>query len=81
MERGIDEQMLRALVIIPNDKTTDMGDLLAIARSQAQKREHTRENVNVRSILYDPVTGVYIALYESRCSKEAGVSNGKGSER
>lgn len=55
--------MLRALVIVPNQKTKDVGDLLAIARATAQKIAHTRKNVNVRSILYDPVTQVYVALY------------------
>jgi len=61
--------VLKALVIYPNDKTRDVGDLLAIARSQAQKRQHTHENVNIRSILYDSITGVFVALYETRGSK------------
>jgi len=77
VEKGIDKQMLRALVIVSNDKTVDMGDILAIARSQAQKREHTHENVNVKSILYDPVTGSYVVLYEAGCSREADVSLGR----
>jgi len=55
--------MLRALVIAPNQRTKDVGDLLAIARTAAQKREHTRQNVTVHSIIYDPVTQVYVALY------------------
>ena len=66
--------MLKALVIVPNDKTTDMGDLLAIARAEAQKREHTHQNINVRRLLYDPVCDIYIALYEAGCSREADVS-------
>lgn len=56
--------MLRALVIYANRKTKDVGDLLAIARAEAQKREHTRHNVTVHSIIYDPVTQVYVALYQ-----------------
>ena len=58
--------MLKALVIVPNDRTREMGSLLAIARAEAQKKEHTHENVRVRSILYDPVTKVFVALYERR---------------
>jgi hypothetical protein len=42
-----------------------MGDLLAIARAEAQKKEHTRENVTVRSITFIPECGVYVALYEA----------------
>ena len=57
--------MLKALVIVCREKTKDVGSLLSIARAEAQKREHTHENVTVKNILYDPVTGVYIALYEA----------------
>jgi hypothetical protein len=57
--------MLKALVISPNERSRDMGDLLAIARAEAQKREHTRENITVRSITFIPECGVYVALYEA----------------
>lgn len=69
--------MLKALVIVPNERSRDMGSLLAIARAEAQKREHIRRKVNVKSILYDPVCGVYIALYEAGCSEKLVVSKGK----
>lgn len=70
--------MLKALVIVPNDKTTDMGDILQIARALAQKREHNHENVNVRSILFDPITSTFVAIYEPpTCSRGAGVSLGR----
>jgi hypothetical protein len=62
--------MLKAVVIVPNDRTRDMGSLLAIARAEAQKKEHTRENVTIRSITFIGECGVYVALYEApRCSK------------
>jgi len=66
--------MLKALVITPNERTRDVGTLLAIARAEAQKREHTHQNIDVRRLLYDPVCDVYIALYEAGCSREADVS-------
>lgn len=68
--------MLKALVIIPNEKTQDMGDLLAIARAEAQKREHTREDVNVKALAFIPECGVYVAVYE-RCSNKLGVKQRK----
>ena len=36
--------MLKALVISPNEKTVDLGSLVAIARSEACKREHMGES-------------------------------------
>lgn|GEM_PF-3105778 len=66
----------RALVIIPNEKTQDLGDLLAIARAEAQKREHTHENVNVKSLSFIPECGVYVAVYE-RCSNKPDVRRRK----
>ena len=31
--------MLKALVITPNERTTEFGSLLAVARAEARKRE------------------------------------------
>jgi len=68
------EAMLRALVITPNERTQDHGSLLAIARSEAKKREHTHENLVIRTIKFIPECGVYVALYEppDECSKTSG---------
>ena len=57
--------MLKSIVIIPNEKTRDHGALLAIARREAKRREHTHENLVVRTIKFVPECGVYVALYES----------------
>ena len=57
--------MLKAVVIYPNDKTRDMGSVLQIARSVAKKVEHTDLNVPVLSIIFDPLTRVFVAVYES----------------
>ena len=56
--------MLKALVILPNEKTTEVGSLLAVARSEARKREHTNDNPPIRALHYLPEIGVYIAVYE-----------------
>jgi len=69
--------VLKALVIHPNERTQGAGDILQIARAEAQKREHTHENVNVKRILFDPVCGVYVALYEASCSNSPGVRGRK----
>lgn len=65
--------MLKAIVIYPNDKTRDMGSVLQIARSVAKKIERTDMNIPVLSIIFDAVTGVYVAIYEcSSNSPDAG---------
>jgi hypothetical protein len=57
--------MLKALVIAPNEKTTEFGSILAIARSQAQKREQSKENPPIRALHFVPELGVYVAIYEA----------------
>jgi hypothetical protein len=64
--------MLKSLVIVPNEKTRELGDILQIARSLAKKKEHTDDNIPVLNIIFDPVTKVYIAVYEW-CSNPQGV--------
>jgi hypothetical protein len=58
-------QMLKALVITPNNKTAEYGDLLAIARAEARKREHTEQNPPIRALRFFPEIGVYVAVYEA----------------
>jgi hypothetical protein len=57
--------MLKALVIVPNDKTKEFGDLLAIARAEARKREQSKENPPIRALKYFPELSVYVAVYEA----------------
>jgi len=57
-------QILKALVITPNEKKTDLGCLLAIARSEACRREHTSVNPTVRALVFVAELGVYVAVYE-----------------
>ena len=56
--------MLKALVIFANERTCDLGVLLAIARSEACRREHTSVNPVVRALVFVAELGVYVAVYE-----------------
>ncbi len=57
--------MLKALVITPNEKTVDLGSLLAIVRSEACRREHVSVNPPVRALVFVAELGVYVAVYEA----------------
>jgi len=57
-------RILKALVIVPNEKTSDLGSLLAIARSEACKREHMQENPILRAMAFVAELGVYVAVYQ-----------------
>jgi hypothetical protein len=56
--------MLKALVVVPNERTKEVGALLAIARAEARNREHADKNPPIRSLLFVPDLGVYVAIYE-----------------
>jgi len=58
--------MLKALVIVPNDKTKELGSLLAVARAEARKREHTDKNPPIRALRFFPELSVYVAVYETQ---------------
>ena len=68
-------KILKALVIVPNEKTTDLGSLLAIARSEACKREHVQENPVVRAMTFVAELGVYVAIYQVISHPENGMPN------
>lgn len=54
---------LKALVITPNEKTTDYGSLLAIARAAAKNREHTNQNPEIKTLSFVPELKIYVAVY------------------
>jgi hypothetical protein len=56
--------MLKALVIVPNEKTVEFGSLLAVARAEACKREHVRINPSIIALNFIPELKVYVAIYE-----------------
>jgi hypothetical protein len=58
-------RFLKALVIRPNEKTVEYGSLLAVARAEARKREHTERNPPIRAMMYFPELCVYVAVYEA----------------
>jgi hypothetical protein len=57
--------MLRGLIITPNEKTTEFGSLLAVARAEARKREQSKDNPPIRALRYFPELSVYVAVYET----------------
>ena len=56
--------MLKALVITPNEKTVDLGSLLAIACSETCRRERVGVNPPVRALVFVAEVGVHVAVYE-----------------
>ena len=52
-------------MIATNAKTTEFGSILAIARSEARKREQSKENPPIRALKFFPELGVYVAVYEA----------------
>jgi hypothetical protein len=55
--------MLKALVIVPNDKTSELGSLLAVARAEARKRERSQQNPPICALKFFPELNVYVAIY------------------
>lgn len=58
--------MLKALVIIPNEKTKEVGTLLAIARAAARQREQSPQNPPIRALVFVAQLQLYCAIYEAQ---------------
>jgi len=58
-------EMLKALVIVPNEKTREVGALLAVARAEARRREKIEQNPPILALRYFSDMGVYVAVYEA----------------
>ncbi len=56
--------MLKAIVIKPNEKTSELGSLFAVARAEARKREKSTENPPIRALKFFPEIQAYVAVYE-----------------
>ena len=52
-----------AIVIYPDERIQDYGNVLAIARVEAQKIVSTHENLNIKSIMFNAECNVWVALY------------------
>ena len=55
--------MFKALVITPNEKTIDLGSLLAVARAEARKREHSDVNPPILALRFLAELNIYVAVY------------------
>jgi len=58
-------ELLKALVISLNEKITEIGSILAVARAEARKREQSKDNPPIRVLKYVPELRVYVAVYEA----------------
>jgi len=56
--------MLKALVIMPNERTKEVGSILAVARDTARRRENSQINPPIRALQFIAELGVFIAVYE-----------------
>ena len=56
--------MLKALVIMPNEKTKEVGSILAVARDTARKRENSPINPPIRALQFIAELEVFVAVYE-----------------
>jgi hypothetical protein len=70
--------MLKALVIVPNDFTKEIGVLLAVARAEARKREKTNQNPPVLALKFFPELSVYVAVYEAQDNQKSEVNKRSG---
>jgi hypothetical protein len=57
--------MLKALVIMPNEKTKEIGSILAVARDTARKRENSQINPPIRALQFVAELGIFVAVYEA----------------
>ena len=57
--------MFKAIVITPNERTNEVGSILAVARAEARKREQSNKNPPIRALRYFPELCVYVAVYEA----------------
>jgi hypothetical protein len=57
--------MFKAIVVLPNAKTSDVGALLAVARDAARRREDMLTNPPIRALHFIAEIGIYVAIYEA----------------
>lgn len=82
VEKGVNKQMLRACVIIKNERVKSHGDLLAISRSVAKTVEHSKSNIAIKAIIYVPEFDVHLAIYEKPMKhKGFKASDARGKEK
>ena len=57
--------VFKAIVIMCNANTNDLGSIIAMARSEARKREKSEENLPIRALQFVAELGVFVAVYEA----------------
>lgn len=70
--------MLKALVIVPNEKTLEVGSILAVARAEARKRENSQINPPIRALQFVAELGIFVAVYEVVENIKPDQKDGKG---
>jgi hypothetical protein len=58
--------VLKAIVIVSNEKTREFGSLLAVARAEARRRERSQQNPPIYALKFFPELNVYVAIYEAQ---------------
>ena len=58
--------MLKALVMTLDEKTTEFGSLLAVARAEARKREQSGQNPPICALRFFSELNIYVAVYEAQ---------------
>ena len=83
-----EKRRLEALIIYPGKRTDNFQRLLKIASTQAKIKEKVKSrtrNIKVKTILFVPECGVYVAIYESpfkkRSTRPLEARGWKGSEK
>jgi hypothetical protein len=61
----VDCRTLKAIVIMPNERTKEVGSILAVARDMARKRETAQINPPIRALQFVAELGVFVAVYEA----------------
>ena len=54
---------------MPNEKTKEVGSILAVARDTARKRENSKVNPPIRALRFIAELGVFVAIYEAAENK------------
>lgn len=57
--------MLKALVIMLNEKNSEVGGILAIARDAARRRENVKMNPPILALDFIAELDIFVAVYEA----------------
>ena len=66
-------------MVLFDQKKKEIGEILAISRSEARRREKTSQNPPVLALRFFPELGVYVAVYEADAIRDAVLKDSSGS--